>query len=476
MRLNPFSRQRREAARPVLLAVTPPRTGERTLLGVENLLQSIAAPEPFSLELAGHALRASACSPAAPQTTWSGRRSGRTTPKPGCGSWNEDDRPAAPARRASRPGRSASDRLVPAYAPLRTFRDRDLLDPGSDPLLALVGALGRVGGGRTARRPAHACARWDRSGRSVTWPQALEAPMSVRRQRRPPAADRPPGQRPRAAGLGRARTGSPCWDSGPGLHAGWRPARSEKAWPGSALWRPRCPDRRRLAQGALEPLDATGSSTRCWCARRWSRPPSRPRLRSSAICARRRRPQTGRNSCWNRSPPPTAATTIRPGRASRPASCAADRARARGSPWRLQARRAGSARPPYLGVRELAALWHPPGAGDETYEVGRSGAKALPPPARTRSDVGAHMGDVAGRTRPADPLSHPTCLRRHHLYVARTQDGQVDPDAPPGRAQAQGEGRRPRLGTPIVVDRPARRPGGGDPRTGAGVSWSPRCG
>ena len=38
---------------PVLLAVTPPRTGERTMLGVENLLQSIAVPEPFSLEIAG---------------------------------------------------------------------------------------------------------------------------------------------------------------------------------------------------------------------------------------------------------------------------------------------------------------------------------------------------------------------------------------------------------------------------------------
>ena len=38
---------------PVLLAVTPPRAGERTLLGVENLLQSIAVPEPFSLELVG---------------------------------------------------------------------------------------------------------------------------------------------------------------------------------------------------------------------------------------------------------------------------------------------------------------------------------------------------------------------------------------------------------------------------------------
>ena len=38
-----------------LLAITPPRTGERTLLGVENMLQSIAVPEPFSLEIVGDA-------------------------------------------------------------------------------------------------------------------------------------------------------------------------------------------------------------------------------------------------------------------------------------------------------------------------------------------------------------------------------------------------------------------------------------
>ena len=42
-----------EKKKPVLLAITPPRTGERTMLGVENMLQSIAVPEPFSLELAG---------------------------------------------------------------------------------------------------------------------------------------------------------------------------------------------------------------------------------------------------------------------------------------------------------------------------------------------------------------------------------------------------------------------------------------
>ncbi len=55
MRLNPLRLFRRHNDPPTLLALTPPRTGERTLLAVENLLGSIAVPEPFSLELAGDA-------------------------------------------------------------------------------------------------------------------------------------------------------------------------------------------------------------------------------------------------------------------------------------------------------------------------------------------------------------------------------------------------------------------------------------
>ena len=55
---------------PVLLAITPPRSGERTLLGVENLLASIAVPEPFSLELAGDASRRHPAWPAAWTTRW----------------------------------------------------------------------------------------------------------------------------------------------------------------------------------------------------------------------------------------------------------------------------------------------------------------------------------------------------------------------------------------------------------------------
>ena len=55
MKLNPIKWLLNDEDKrpPVLLAVTPPRTGERTLLGVENMLGSIAVPEPFSLELAG---------------------------------------------------------------------------------------------------------------------------------------------------------------------------------------------------------------------------------------------------------------------------------------------------------------------------------------------------------------------------------------------------------------------------------------
>ena len=63
----------REKKPPVLLAVTPPRTGERTLLSVENMLGSIAVPEPFSLELAATWTGCPSW-PAAWTTRWCGAR------------------------------------------------------------------------------------------------------------------------------------------------------------------------------------------------------------------------------------------------------------------------------------------------------------------------------------------------------------------------------------------------------------------
>ena len=72
-------------------------------------------------------------------------------------------------------------------------------------------------------------------------------------------------------------------------------------------------------------------------------------------------------------------------------------------------------------MREAAALWHPPGARDETPLVERSGARVLLPSAR-RVAGGAHVGDTTGGTR--RPVHFPPdLLRRHHLYVARTRMG-----------------------------------------------------
>ena len=74
-----------------------------------------------------------------------------------------------------------------------------------------------------------------------------------------------------------------------------------------------------------------------------------------------------------------------------------------------------------LGVREVACLWHPPGAGDETPLVERSGARTLSPSAKGVRG-GALVGDTtAGKPR---PIRFPEdLLRRHHLYVARTRMG-----------------------------------------------------
>ena len=57
MKINPIARLFKggEKHATKLMAVTPPRSGERTMLGVENLVSSIAVPEPFSLEIVGDA-------------------------------------------------------------------------------------------------------------------------------------------------------------------------------------------------------------------------------------------------------------------------------------------------------------------------------------------------------------------------------------------------------------------------------------
>ena len=137
MRLNPFTRP--EPRPPVLLAITPPRTGERTLLGVENLLQSIATPEPFSLELSGDEDAVTLMARCRDGEVVRGQIAAHY-PQARIEEIPEAEDPLRLGEGEQAWGLALTS-TGPDYVPLRTFRDHDLLDPGSDPLIALMGAL-----------------------------------------------------------------------------------------------------------------------------------------------------------------------------------------------------------------------------------------------------------------------------------------------------------------------------------------------
>ena len=124
---------------PALLSVTPPRTGERTLLGVENLLQSIAVPEPFSLELSGDMDGVTLMARCLDAQVVRGQLSAHY-PQARIQQVGPDDDPLR-LEEGEQAWAVTLRADGPEYVPLRTFRDDDLLDPGSDPLIALMGAL-----------------------------------------------------------------------------------------------------------------------------------------------------------------------------------------------------------------------------------------------------------------------------------------------------------------------------------------------
>ena len=132
----------RQPSAPVLLAVTPPRTGERTMLGVENLLQSIAVPEPFSLELAGAADGVALLARCLDREVVRGQLAAHY-PQARIQEVAVDEDPIFVHRGEQAWGLTLRA-SGPEYVPLRTFRDDDLLDPGSDPLIAIIGALSNL--------------------------------------------------------------------------------------------------------------------------------------------------------------------------------------------------------------------------------------------------------------------------------------------------------------------------------------------
>ena len=391
---------------PALLAVTPHRTGERTLLGVENLLQSIAVPEPFSLELAGDGDGVTLLARCMDQEVVKGQiaahypqaRVREITP--------EDD----PMRR--RQGELAWGLTLrsggPEYVPLRTFRDDDLLDPGSDPLLAVIGAL-------SALRPGERLvSRLLLRSLGPEWAQAHQAKAHQRAVPEPRDPSYTYQTRPlQVDGVTLAVLGA-------GALAALR----------GYLW---VQDGEILKASLLGLGTFSGLIVAGWGWWRWKK--SRNRVYDPLLI----REKVSRIAFDAE----IQLTAFLPAAAGTERAC--DLLEGVAAAYRhydhpAGARfKAGQAKPRFptaslhpagpglfgkrsvLGVREAAALWHPPGEGDETPLVERSGSRALAPSARGVR-TGAPVGDATGGA-PREVNFTDDLLKRHHLYVARTRMG-----------------------------------------------------
>ena len=391
---------------PVLLAVTPPRTGERTLLGVENLLQSIAVPEPFSLELAGDAdgvdlLARCHDDQVVRQQIAAHYPQARIRQVP----VDEDPIVVNGGEQAWGISLRADG---PEYVPLRTFRDDDLLDPGSDPLLAVIGSL-------SALRPGErVLSRLLLRSLGPDWSQAHQ----VRAHKRAVPENREPSYTYQTKPL--QLDGVTMAVLGAGALAVLR----------GYLW---VQDGEYLKASLLAAGSVLGLTVAGWGWWRWkqarrrvydpllikekvgriafdaemeviavlpdSAGPERAReiLESVATAYRHYDHPAGARFKVGKIKPLFPITNLHPSGSG------------------LFGRRS------VLGLREAAALWHPPGERDETPLLERSGSRALLPSAR-----GVKGGAPVGQTTTGSPreIRFPEdLLRRHHLYLARTRMG-----------------------------------------------------
>ena len=404
MRFNPFTTTRQE---PVLLAITPPRNAERTVLGVENLLGSIAVPEPFSLELCGDADGVTLMARCLDQEVVRQQLSAHY-PQARIHQLEPGEDPLTPAA-----GEQAWHMRLrasgPEYVPLRVFRDDDLLDPGSDPLIALLGAL-------SALRPGErVVARLLLRSLGPDWSQGHQE-----------RAHRPAVERPHHD----AQTGDVRRHTQDGVAmaalalGGLAFFQGYRWWQAGEEWKA-------VALGAGIAL---GLGVAGWAWARWKRSRNRvydpllikekvsriafeAELQVTAVLPegdRRQRAKEllGQVAAAYRHYDHPAGARFRVGkvRAGLPDPAAMHPP----GPGLLGARSV-------LGVREAACLWHPPGARDETPLVARSGARVLIPSARE-----VRGGALVGHTTTGAPREirfSDDLLRRHHFYTARTRMG-----------------------------------------------------
>ena len=410
MKLNPKNLlfgEDGEKKGPVLLAVTPPRAGERTLLGVENMLGSIAVPEPFSLELAADMDGVTLLARCLDDEVVRGQLSAHY-PQARIQKVEPEDDPL----RLDEGERAWSMTLRadgPEYVPLRTFRDDDLLDPGSDPLIALMGALSAL------EDDERVVARLLLRSLGPDWSQ----PHMEKAHKRPGMEPREPAYTYQTKPL--QMDGITMAVLGIGALAalkGYLWVQDGEIWKAALL-----------GTGTVLGLAVGG-----WALWRWKK--SRKRVEDPILIQ-----EKVSRIAFDAELQVTAILpeTTRPQRAAELLGPVAAAYRHFDNPAGARFK-VGGVRPitpdpdmlhpsgpglfgrrSVMGVREIACLWHPPGAGDETPLVERSGARALLPSAKGVRG-GALVGDTtAGKPR---PIRFPEdLLRRHHLYVARTRMG-----------------------------------------------------
>ncbi len=409
MKLNPVNwlLNDRDKKPLVLLAVTPPRTGERTLLGVENMLGSIAVPEPFSLELVGDMDGVTLIARCLDDQVVRGQIAARYPQAHIQEIPAEDDPLRVDKEEQAWAMTMRAD--GPEYVPLRTFRDDDLLDPGSDPLIALMGALSNLNEGERV------VARLMLRSMGPDWSEshlekAHRRPVEDRRdpsytyQTRPLQMDGITMAVLGVAALAALRgylwvQAGETWKAvlmGAGIAFGLAV--------GGLLWHRFKKAKKRVYDPLL-------------IKEKVSRIAFDAELQVTAFLPRSTRPQRARELLE-----PVAAAYRD---YDNPAGARFKASRVRpGVPNPSMMHPTGPGlfgKRSVIGVREAACLWHPPGARDETPLVARAGAKVLLPTARSVRG-GAHIGDTTTGTPrkihfPAD------LLRRHHLYVARTRMG-----------------------------------------------------
>ena len=390
-----------------LLAVTPPRKGKRTMVGVENMLGTLALPEPFSLEIAGDI----------DGVTLMARCRSRSMVKQQLEAFypqaliNEVPSEEDPLRlEEGEQAWSASLQIAgPEYVPLRVFRDEDLAVQESDPLIPLIGSMADLQQGERL------VARLHLTSMGHEWAQMHQSKLYNGQQHQSPESSYTQD------GKSRSNEGVNLIILGIGAMAvlrGYFWVRQGETWKAILL-----------GAGIV-----AGGILVGWAWHRWKKSRNRfydpllikdklsrlafdAHLEVTAILSEHGTEERAKALLDSvvsayRHYNNHAGAHFKPGKVKEVIQI--------GDGLHAPPRGLFSSRN-VLGVREVATLWHPPGEGYDMPLVARSGSRALMPAAK-----GVKQGALVGEStaRKGREVRFPEdLLKRHHLYVARTRMG-----------------------------------------------------